>query len=100
MIKHIVIWNIKATETASKEENIAKFKEMLLALPKDISEIKSLEVGIKTAASPDNNNDIVLTTTHDTWEELKAYAIHPKHVVVLEFAKTIVESRAAVDYEF
>lgn len=98
MIKHIVIWSFKATEFASKEENIQKFKSMLLALPSEIKEIKSMEIGLKTSESPANNNDMVLTTTHATWEDLSIYANHPKHLDVVAFAKQIVESRSAVDY--
>lgn len=100
MIKHIVIWSIKATEDATKEQNILKFKQMLEALPADIKAIKSLEVGLKSDKSPSNNNDIVLTTTHESWEALSEYASHPKHLVVIDFAKTIVESRSAVDFEY
>ncbi len=100
MIKHIVIWSIKATEKADKIENIKTFKTMLEALPATIKEIASLEVGLKTDKSPANNNDIVLITTHKSWEDLTAYATHPKHLEVIEFAKTVVESRSAVDFEY
>lgn len=100
MIKHIVIWNIKSTENATKEANIEKFREMLECLPGQIAEIQSLEVGLKTAKAAANNNDMVLTTTHNSWEDLATYANHPAHLLVIEFAKTVVESRSVVDYEY
>ncbi len=99
MIKHIVMWSFKdEAEGNTKEQNILIFKEMLESLVGKVPGLLSLEVGVKGVDSPVDNQDVVLTTTHNTWDELKAYAIHPEHLKVGAFAKQVVLSRSAVDY--
>ena len=99
MIKHIVMWTFKdEAEGNKKEQNISIFKEMLENLVGQVPGLLSLEVGVKGVDSPADNQDVVLTTTHNTWDELKAYAIHPEHLKVGSFAKQVVLSRSAVDY--
>lgn len=98
MIVHIVCFNIKATETSSKDENIEKMTSMLNALPKTISEIIDFEVG-KNFNPTEAAYDISLYSTFKTKEDLESYAIHPDHLKVVEFIKTIATSRVVVDYE-
>lgn len=101
MIKHIVVWALKdEAEGNTKEENKKTFKAMLEGLVGKVPCIRSLEVGLKTDAAPDNCDDIVLTTEFDNWEDLSVYANHPDHVKVVDFAKKVVAKRAAMDYEF
>ena len=46
MIKHIVLWKLKATaEGAGKEENAAIIKRELEALKEKIPQIRHIEVG-------------------------------------------------------
>lgn len=99
MIKHIVIWSLKdEAEGCKKAENVAKFKSMLEDLVGKIDVIVSLEVGIKTDEAPANNDDIILVSEFNTWNDLSTYANHPDHVKVVEFAQKVVEKRSAVDY--
>lgn len=99
MIKHIVIWSLKdEAEGCAKAENVAKFKSMLENLVGKIDEIVSFQVGIKTDEAPENNNDMVLVSEFKTWADLEKYNTHPEHLKVIEFAKKVVASRAAVDY--
>ncbi|HON52368.1 MAG TPA: Dabb family protein [Bacteroidales bacterium] len=101
MIKHVVMWTFKdEAEGASKEQNIKKFCDMLQALVGVVPGIELLEVGSKQAASPADNFDVVLISEFKTWADLQAYAVHPEHQKVVAFAKEVVSSRAAVDYEF
>lgn len=83
----------------TKAENAERFKTMLEELIPVISELKSLEVGIGYNEADGAVFDMVLTTTHDSKESLKAYAIHPEHIKVVDFAKTIVAERRVVDFE-
>lgn len=83
----------------TKAENATKFKTMLEDLVPVISELKSLEVGIGYNEADGAVFDMVLTTTHDSKEGLKAYSTHPEHVKVVDFAKTIVAERRVVDFE-
>lgn len=101
MIKHIVVWALKEEANGkTKEENKQIFKTMLEDLVGKVPSLKSLEVGLKTDAAPDNCDDIVLVTEFDTWEGLSEYATHPDHLKVIAFAKQVVAKRSAMDYEF
>ena len=95
MIKHVVMWKFKEE---NREENMKKAREMLLALPPVISEIKKMEVYFDvnhTAASA----DMMLDTEFLTLEDLNFYAVHPEHLKVADFVKGVVESRVVLDSE-
>ena len=40
-----------------------------------------------------------LITAFETVEDLDAYRVHPEHVKVVEYFKTVTENSAAVDYD-
>ena len=95
MIKHVVMWKFKEE---NREENMKKTREMLLALPPVISEIKKMEVYFDithTAASA----DVMLDTEFLTVEDLQTYAVHPEHLKVAEFVNSVVFSRVVLDSE-
>lgn len=96
MIKHIVVWKLKPENC---KENTQKFKNMLLALKGVVPSLLDIEVGTKGDSSPENNDDIVLISSFASWKGLDEYQEHPEHLKVVEFAKTVVQSRSAVDYE-
>ncbi len=100
MVKHIVMWKLVEEKDGLTTAQLAtEMKKRLMALEGVITELKSIEVGIN-AIHPDKNSDVVLTTTFDSFEDLAAYAIHPKHLEVGAFIKDIVTQRACVDFEF
>lgn len=101
MIKHIVMWQLKETANGkTKEDNKQMLKKLLEDLIPKIPMIVSLEVGLKGVDSPANNDDVVLVSEFKTWDDLSAYNTHPEHLKVVEFVKTVVEKRSAVDYVF
>ena len=92
MIKHVVMWKFKEE---NREENLKKAREMLLALPPVINEIKKMEVYFDvnhTAASA----DMMLDTEFLTLEDLNTYAVHPEHLKVAEFVKGVVTDRVVL----
>lgn len=94
------MWKLKVEANGkSKKENAIEFKNRLESLPPKISEIVSMEVGIGLVEAEGAVFDMVLTTAHNSVEDLKAYAVHPAHLEVVAFAKDIVEERRVVDYE-
>lgn len=96
MIKHIVMWKLKdEAEGALKAENAKKMKEMLEALPAQISNIVDLQVGINENGG---EYDAVLVTTFASYEDLKTYDQHPAHQQVRAFVRAVAAGRAAVDY--
>ena len=95
MIKHIVMWTIKDND--DKLKNMEQMKMLLENLKNKIDIAFSLEVGINEVQSP-GACDIVLNSEFESLEDLNKYATHPSHMEVVEFIKSVCETRHAVDY--
>ena len=95
MIKHVVMWKFKAE---SKEENLQKAREMLLALVDIIPEIKKMNVYFDVSHT-DMSADMMLDTEFLTLEDLNTYAVHPEHLKVSAFVRSVIESRVVLDSE-
>lgn len=98
MIRHLVMWKVKATEERSKEENMQEMKVRLMALQGEIAELKEIAVGLNFNES-DMAYDVVLESSFDSKEDLNAYQVNPKHQAVGAFVKTVAAARVVVDYE-
>lgn len=95
MVKHIVTFKFKGTEE-ERRECASKFAEALRALPNQIDELKSIEVGINE--NPSESWDLVLTATADSLEDISKYSAHPAHQAAVRIIAPYKESRACVDY--
>lgn len=100
MIKHIVMFKLKAFETpAEKEAKLQEIKDKLEALIDKVDVLRSIRVDFN--CNPEETWDLILTTELDTLEDVATYANHPQHVAV---AKGIIgpvkADRACVDYEY
>lgn len=95
MIKHIVMWKFREDE----RDNMLVFRDRLLALKKQIPEIRAMEVGININPS-ERSFDAVLVSEFDSMEALRAYSVNPLHVAVSDFCKTIRTQSVSCDYEF
>ncbi len=95
MVKHVVTFKFKGTPE-ERRECASKFAEALLALPDQIDELKSMEVGINE--NPAETWDLVLTATADTLEDVAKYSAHPAHVAAVQIIAPYKDSRACVDY--
>ncbi len=97
MIKHVVIFKFKPflndEEKLEKEQEI---KVALLALKEKIEVLRSIEVGINI--NPNEEYDLILTTTFDKFEDIEVYAKHPAHLEVAALIKPLKAGRACVDY--
>ena len=99
MIRHVVMWKFKdRAEGKSKRENMELVKEQLYALLPVISQIKRMEIGFDMTGA-DTSMDLMLLTEFDTAEDLKIYAVHPEHVKVATYVRSVVEARAVIDCE-
>lgn len=96
MIHHIVMWKLKE---ADKKENAHKIKKDLEALKNIIKELKFIQVSFNMDIAPRNNFDVILDTHFNSFEQLNIYANHPEHLKVVEFIKTVIDQRVAIDYE-
>ncbi len=94
MIVHIVMFRLKEED---KKVSQIKIKAVLEELPKKIEELISMEVGINFDES-ERAFDLSLYATFKTKEDLKTYAIHPEHLKVVEFIKSVALESKVVDY--
>ncbi|MDE6577317.1 MAG: Dabb family protein [Muribaculaceae bacterium] len=95
MVKHVVTFKFKGTEKERKEV-AEKFAEALLALPAQIDELISMEVGINE--NPAEKWDLVLTATANSLEDVAKYSAHPAHLAAVAIMAPYKEDRACVDY--
>ncbi len=100
MIKHIVMWKLKAhADGCNKLENAKKLKVWLESLPEKVNEIKFAEAGINFDQS-DAAFDVVLYSEFESKEALKAYQAHPEHQrLIKEFLNKVRMEKKVVDYE-
>ncbi len=94
MVKHIVMFDFK---DENKKINIAKAKVMLEALSETVPTLKKMEVGINFSEE-ERAMDLSIYTEFDDPEGLEAYAIHPEHLKVVAFIKTVVTGSKVSDY--
>ncbi|MBL6970405.1 MAG: Dabb family protein [Campylobacterales bacterium] len=94
MIKHIVFFKLSQDGINHKDEIVQK----LTNLKNDIDFIVDLEVGINFAPE-DRACDLSLIVVLNTKEDLEAYAIHDKHIPVVQFIKQYAVESKVVDYE-
>jgi hypothetical protein len=98
MIKHIVMWKLKASaEGANKEQNAKKIQAEIEALKSKIPQIKHIEVGTNILPS-DAAYDVALYAEFASLQDLEIYQKHPGHVAVASFIKKVVEHRVVLDY--
>jgi hypothetical protein len=94
MVKHIVMFDFK---DKNREENIKKAKEMLLALLERVPSLKKMEVGINFSTE-ERAMDLSIYTEFEDKKGLESYAIHPQHLEVVAFIKTVVTGSKVSDY--
>lgn len=95
MIKHIVFFKLEDNSEANKEA----VKARIIGMKGKIDVLKHIEVGVNF--SPEERAfDLALVTDFETKEDLQAYAIHPLHVEVVTFLKSINTVTKVVDYVY
>lgn len=94
MIVHIVMFRFKEE---NRDANIKEAVKRLNALEKLIPSLNSMEVGVDFSRS-ERAFDLSLYSKFDTKEALGEYAIHPEHLKVVEFIKSVTLESKVVDY--
>lgn len=96
MVKHVVMFKFKGTD--EERLTVAKaFRDALVALPAQIGQLRSIEVGINVNLA--ETWDLVLTAEAETMADVAAYSAHPAHVAAVALIAGHKEARACVDYE-
>lgn len=99
MIKHVVLFKFKnSADLPGKTEKLASIKQSLEQLVKSVPELLMMEVGLNN--NPNETYDLSLISEFNSWDDLKAYVVHPEHQKVGAVIRQIMDERACVDYEF
>ncbi len=70
----------------------------LLGMFGKVPGLTKMEVGVGLVTG-EQESDLVLSTTHDSWEALAAYSEHPAHEPVKQLIGSLRTERRVVDYE-
>jgi len=96
-IRHVVSWQLAATDPAEKAAHGARIKAELEALVGVVDDIRSLEVGTDVAGG--GNWDVALIADFDDLDAVGRYQVHPDHQKAAVFIRSVVSARMAVDFE-
>ncbi len=94
MTVHIVVFKFKEE---NRDANLKEAREQLNTLVDLVPTLKSMEVGINFTVA-ERAFDLSIYSTFNTKEDLDAYAIHPAHLKVVEFIKSVTTESKVVDY--
>ena len=100
MVKHIILWTLNPELTEEQKTEVKKgIKSGLEGLMGKVPGLIDVKVNIDGRLDS-SNCDVMLDSTLESVEALKAYAVHPAHV---EVANTKVRpytvQRTCLDYE-
>ena len=99
MIKHIILWTLKDMPEDEKMQVKKRIKDGLENLKGVIPGILDIKVNIDGRLET-SNADLMLDSTFESLETLKAYATHPAHVAIAdEKVRPYTVNRACLDYE-
>lgn len=98
MIRHLVTWTFATEDPAERDRLAAEIAERLLALRPIIPEILSMTFH-RDSAGFERNADLLLESSFEDLESLRAYIEHPSHREVAAFITANVRGRAAIDVE-
>jgi hypothetical protein len=95
MVKHIVFWKI---QDGPHGENAKQVKSLLESLSGKIPGLLKLEVGVDFSRT-ELSADVSLYTEFTDKAALDGYIVHPEHVKVVPFIKSVSLERRVSDYE-
>lgn len=92
MIKHVILWKLKDELGKEEKESVKKgIKEGLEGL---------IDVHVNINGLESSTADVMLDTTFESVDALKAYAVNPKHVAVADGkVRPYTAIRSCLDYE-
>lgn len=98
MVKHLILWKLKETDTDSREKILRDMKLNLEALVGKVPGLVSLNIQIE--ALPSSNADVMLDSVLESEDALKQYQTHEEHVKVADtYVRPFTEVRLCLDYE-
>lgn len=100
MVRHVIVWTLKNSLSVEEKQEIKKsIKENLENLKNLISGIVEIKVHIDNVIES-SNADLMLDSTFENIESLKAYTVNPLHVeIATTKVRPFVEIRSCLDFE-
>lgn len=100
MVKHIILWTLNPELTEEEKNNVkAYIKAGLEGLVGRVPGLIDVKVHIDGRLSS-SNADVMLDSTLESEQALKAYAIHPDHLAVANGkVRPYTVQRACLDFE-
>ena len=95
MVNHIVSFKLNGT-AEERLDTARRFRDALMALPKQIDVLESMQVGINE--NPAEDWDLVLIARVPTMADVESYAKHPAHVAAAAIVAPCKAGRACVDF--
>lgn len=98
MVKHIILWKLKAMDEKEKQRRMEQVKKGLEGLRHQIPGMVDIQVITEKLST--SNADMMLDSTFETAAALEGYAVHPEHVFVADtYIRPYVETRICMDFE-
>ena len=96
MVKHIILWKLKAEHNTDEvKKGMKENLEGLLGVVPGL-----VEISVQTECLDSSNVDVMLYSVLESGEALKGYATHPEHVRVANtFVRPYTETRSCIDFE-
>ena len=100
MVKHIILWTLNPELTPEEKEQVkAGIKEGLEGLKGKVPGLTDIVVNIGGRLET-SNCDVMLDSTLESEDALKAYATHPAHVEVADTkVRPYTVQRTCLDFE-
>tara|TARA_R110002124_G_scaffold183789_1_gene351320 strand:- start:1198 stop:1500 length:303 start_codon:yes stop_codon:yes gene_type:complete len=98
MIRHIVMWKLKADNAANQKVAADAMAAALEPLVGQIEGLEALTVR-QDAGAVDSNWDVILVSDHTSPEALLTYGTHPLHLEAGAVVKAHTRERACIDFE-
>ena len=98
MIRHIVMWKLKGPSPEQRRSQAEQARAALLGMLGKVPGLTQIEVGIGTIVG-EQEADLVLSSTHDSWQALSDYQNHPAHEPVKKLIGELRVERRVVDFE-
>ena len=99
MVKHIILWTLKEMSEDEKNRVKADIKTGLEGLAGQIPGLLDIKV-VTEGRLETSNADLMLDSSFESFEALKAYAVHPEHVKVAdEKVRPFTASRSCLDFQ-
>jgi len=98
MVKHVILWTLKPEFTEEEKSAArAEAKRRLESLNGKLEGLVSLRV--ITDRLPTSTADMMLDSVFTDRDALAAYAVNPLHLEAAGYVRSVVASRACLDFE-